>query len=72
LSQPISPPTTGVLVQQGAGIEVILVKIDPLAPAQVAAAVKADRLPAGQARVAKVQGPAQVAVARRPSAPWKS
>ncbi|MOA51502.1 hypothetical protein D3C78_1746580 [compost metagenome] len=52
------------LVEQGAGIEVVAVAVHPVVvPAQVRAALDADRRPAAQARVAVAHGPAQVAFA---------
>jgi len=53
------------LIKQCACVEVVLMKVHAFMPAQVAAALQADPLPAIQARVAKLQGPANVAVAWR-------
>lgn len=50
------------LVEQGAGVEIILMAVHTLTPVQMADAVEADHLASGQARVAKMQGPAQVAL----------
>ena len=51
-------------VEQGCCVEIVLVKMDPVMPLQVTASLQADLLTAGQAWVAKLQGPAQVTLPR--------